>query len=56
MARYRGSMASAIASICSIVATGRSAGRSTEAPLMTHGLRAITPSSRAVAHIAWSRR
>lgn len=50
----RGSMASAIAYTCSIEATGRSAGRSTEAPLITHGFRVTRPSSSAVAQIAWS--
>jgi hypothetical protein len=39
IARERGSIASTIASTCSIVATGRSAGRSTEAPLITQGFR-----------------
>jgi hypothetical protein len=48
--------ASARAKTCSIVATGRSAGRSTEAPLMTHGFRAIKLFSTAVSQIAWRSR
>ncbi len=51
-ARNSGSIVSADSKTSSMVATGRSAGRSVEAPRTWHGLRSTTPSSTAVANTA----
>lgn len=56
IARYLGSMASAMAKASSMVINGRSALRSTAAPLMRQALVPISSSSTAVFKMAASRR